>query len=128
MLTLTRPTARDSIEERMRKFDEWVKVFGYRPPTKTDLVAGAELLMVDVERYMERHNQGISIGIICNTRIKLDDEPIAPSKRDPNTEIVFYHCMMPPWDGQCFVPIDDFCVSGYKSGCYANDTRYVIKA
>ena len=84
--------------------------------------------MVDVERYMQAYNQGMNISTICNTRIQLDDEPLAPSNADASKEIVFYHCVMPPWEGQCFVPIDDFCASGFQKGCYANDTRYVIRA
>src|SRR5690348_17303472 len=61
-LMLTRPTACDSMEERMRKFDERVKVLGYRSPTKTDLVPNAELLMIDVEPFMDRHSD-MSIGM-----------------------------------------------------------------
>ncbi len=116
------------IEEHMQKFDQWVKAYGYRVPTRADLVPGAVLFMIDIEQYTNFRNQNISSDIIFTTKIKLDDEPIAPSNANPNKEVVFYHCMMPPWDGQCFIPLDDFCASGYREGCYANDTRYVIKA
>ena len=129
MLTTLAPTpARLREEERMRQFELWVKVFGYRAPTKADLVPGAELLMIDVESYMECHNQGISFTATCSTRIKLNDEPIAPSNADPSKDVVFYHCVTPPWDEQCFVPLEAFTTLGYQKGCYANDTRWVIKA
>ncbi|MBY0473118.1 hypothetical protein K2Q00_02415 [Patescibacteria group bacterium] len=120
--------ARQSVEERMKQFDLWVKVFGYRAPTKADIVPGAELLMIDVERYMQPHNQGTSLGVVCSTRIKLDDEPIALSNDGSGKEVVFYHCTMPSWNGQCFVPLEEFCSSGYRTGCYENDHRWIIKA
>lgn len=115
------------IEERMQEFDLLMRAHGYRPPVREDLVPGAELIMVDVEQYMHPHNQSINPSII-STKIKLDDEPIKPSNLDLAKEVVFYHCIMPAWEPQCFVSLDDFTAVGYRGGCYANDTRYVIKA
>lgn len=127
MLARAQQPVRMSIEERMRKFDEWVKILGYRTPTRDDLKPGVELLMIEVERYMA-HNQGYSFEAVSSTRVKLDDDPIAPSKAYPGKEVVYYHCIMPPWDGQCFVHVEVICASGYVEGCYTNDTRYVVKA
>lgn len=124
-----RMIARPTIEEQMQKFDQWVKTFGYRPPVRADLVPGAELLMVEVERYMQRHNQGISFEAFGATRIRIDDDPLAPSRIEPGKEVVYYHCIASPgWDGQCVMPLEDFCASGYVKGCYTNDHRYIIKA
>jgi hypothetical protein len=116
------PTA----QERMREFDQLMLSYGYRPPCKDDLVTGADLLMVEVETFMQLPSMDPAITS-CGTRIKLDDPPIRPSNIDEGKKVVYYHCTMPPWDGQCFVPLDDFCATGYRSGAYSNDTRWVIK-
>ena len=113
-------------ERRMAEFDQLMRGHGYRPPVRADLVSGAELLMVEVERFMEPYNQGFNPSII-GTKIRLDEEAIKPSDRDPENEVVYYHCIMPAWDGQCFVHLDDFTAVGCRKGCYANDTRWVIK-
>ena len=117
-------TTRLSTEERMKQFDILMRAFGYRPPTREDLVPGAELLMVEVERYMEDQSIGPQI---TGTKIKLDDQPIKPSNAEPGKKVVYYHCIMPAWEGQCFVGLDDFTAVGYRKGCYNNDTRYVVK-
>jgi hypothetical protein len=114
-------------ESLMLKFDQAMRGFGYRPLVKEDLVPGAEFLMVEVARFMEPHNQTMDPKV-TQTKIKLDDEPIKPSNAEPTKEIVFYHCIMPSWDGQCFVSIDDFTASGHRAGCNTNDTRYVVKS
>ena len=126
--TLTRRPARLEEEERMEEFATWVRAAGYRAPTRDDLVPGAALLMLNVEHCMTAARLGISFSAISKTEIILDDEPVAPSKADPSKEVVFYHCVMPPWDGQCFVPLEDFTTLGYRKGIYANDTRWVVKA
>ena len=113
-----------SPEGRMQEFDLLMRAHGYRPPVREDLVPGAELLMVEVEQYMRDQSIGPNI---TGTKIRLDDEPIKLSDSDPAKEVVFYHCIMPAWDGQCFVHIDDFTSVGYRKGCYANDTRWVVK-
>jgi hypothetical protein len=118
-------TQRLSVEERMKEFDLLMRAHGYRPPVKEDLVPGAEMLMVEVERYMEDQTIGPQI---TGTKIKLDDEPVKPSNADPNKLVVFYHCMVPFWEGDCFVGLDDFTATGYRKGCYANDHRWVVKA
>lgn len=114
-----------SAEERMIQFDRLMLAHGYRPPVREDLVPGVELLMVEVEQFMEPHNQPMNPSI-TGTRIKLDDKPIAPSNFDSKREVVFYHCVTPGWDGQCFVPLLDFIASGYHKGMYANNTRFVV--
>ena len=119
---------RRQVVEELERFYVWVRSNGYRPPKKGDLTPGAELLMVDVERFVERC-QGISLATApYTTVIRLDDDPVRPSNSNPDKEVVFYHCIMPPWDNQCFVPMESFCARGYREGMYENDTRWIIKA
>ncbi|OHA87827.1 MAG: hypothetical protein A3A96_00425 [Candidatus Zambryskibacteria bacterium RIFCSPLOWO2_01_FULL_39_39] len=120
-------TQRLSVEERMTQFNQLMRAHGYRPPTREDLIPGEEMLMVEVERFMESHNQGYNPSIM-GTKIKLDEEPIVISNQNPTKEHVMYHCIMPAWDGQCFVPIESFLAVGYHKGCYENDTRWAIRA
>jgi hypothetical protein len=113
-----------SIEEKIKEFEMCMRGHRYRPPVKEDLKPGTEILMVDVEQYM----RDVSLSPdITATRIRLDENCLAPSKTDAGKEMVFYHCIMPEWRGQCFVSVQDFCTSGYVRGFYTNDTRYVIK-
>jgi len=116
-----------SVEERMPKFDQLMRAHGYRPLTREDLIPGEEILMVEVERFMEPHNQGMNPSI-TGTKIKLDEDPVVVSNVNPTKEHVMYHCIMPPWEGQCFVPIESFLAVGYHKGTYENDTRWVIRA
>ena len=121
---MTTMTPRLSVEERMTQFDQLMRAHGYRPPTREDLIPGEEMLMVEVERYMEsRYNPSV-----FGTKIKLDEEPIVISNQNPTKEHVMYHCTMPSWNGQCFVSIESFLAVGYHKGTYENDTRWVIKA
>ena len=120
-------TINPSVQDRLAQFQIFMLSFGYRTPVREDLVAGREMYMVEVERYMQGRNHGIDPAVLA-TKIKLDDEPIKPSNNDPKQEVVFYHCMVPYWEGQCFVHLEDFLATHYRQGCYANDTRYIVKA
>lgn len=108
-------------ESLMLKFDQVVRGFGYRSPVKEDLVPGAELIMVEVARFMEPCNQTLDPSV-TQTKIKIDSQSIQ------TFNMVYYHCIMPAWDKQCFVSIDDFTASGHRRGCNTNDTRYIIKS
>ncbi len=118
-------TTRPSIEETMTQFAQMMRAHGYRPPVKDDLVEGAELLMVEVEQYMR--DTSISPKIF-GTVITLDANPVRPSKTDAEKEVVYYHCTMPAWDGQCYVDLEQFTSVAYRKGCYENDWRWIIKA
>ncbi|MDP3646300.1 MAG: hypothetical protein Q8R25_04395 [bacterium] len=110
----------------MQRFEEWVRQFGYRAPTREDVVGGAEFMMVDVERFLGSHPEwGICPATCGCTLIRLDDEPIRPS--DLNPAVVYYHCVMPSWAKQCFISLDNFMASGHRVGCHVNDVRYVMK-
>ncbi len=114
--------------EYLTKAKTGMQVWGYRPVTEVDLAPNQELILVDVSRFATssvglspRHAPG------CIS-IKLDEEPIKLSNSGDGYRVVYYHCTMPPWDGQCFVPLEDFIHDAYVSDqMYANDSRYFIK-
>lgn len=124
MIKMFTITTRPSIEETMSQFAQMMRAHGYRPPVKEDLIEGAQLLMVEVERYMR--DQSIDPKF-TGTVITLDPDPIRPSNIDPMKKIVYYHCTMPEWDKQCFVDLEEFMTASYRRGCYENDWRWVIK-
>lgn len=69
----------------------------YRLVEESDLVAGAKIFMVDVlDSYQVDHPYWI---------IRLDDKPVRETEGGP---YVYYHCIIPKWDGQCFVPQKEF--------------------
>lgn len=70
----------------------------YRLVEREDIVAGAEILMIERER-------ALADPAYPPSKIRLDDDPIADRDGVP---YVYYHCTYPEWDGQCFVPLDDF--------------------
>ena len=116
-----------SLEKQMQKFCTLMLAFGYRAPVREDLVAGKELYMIEVERFMQIHNQNMNPSLVA-TLIKLDENPIKPSKTELDGEMVYYHCIMPAWKNQCFVSVDDFTATGYREGLYVNDTRYLVRS
>jgi len=64
-----------------------------------DLVAGREIFMIDGSSG----NYGFEHPI---SKITLDQIPVSDRGRG---HYVRYHCThAPSWDGQCFVPLDDF--------------------
>jgi hypothetical protein len=114
-----------SIQEKMANFARCIAEFGYRAPILADLVDGAEFLMVDVGRYLESY-QGLDPKVF-GTQIKLEAPSIAPSNDGSGRQMVFYRCIMPAWKIECFTDIESFTASGYRRGCYENETRYLIK-
>lgn len=113
--------------EKMRDFEQWVRTFGYRAPTEADLQPQGKFIMVDVDQYLES-SQGRRFTIAgSTTHITLDDEPIQSSSLDLDRRLVCYHCTIPHWEMQCFVPIEEFLASGCRDGMYANNTRYLLK-
>lgn len=117
--------AQEAMKIKMTEFDSWVLALGYRAPTPEDLVAGTEMIMVEVARYLEPHNIGVRFELTGGIQIKLDDEPVVESRFG---RTVYYHCTFPQWAGQCFVPMDQFLFSGYIKGIHgSNVTRYIMR-
>ena len=119
----------------MRNFEQEIErtrngalAWGYHPVTEADLVPGCEMIMVEVERFT-RVGHGLSPRLAPGCTITaLDDKPVALSNKGDGTKVVFYHCKVPKWDGQCFVPLDDVVRDAYApEDPYANDTRYFVK-
>lgn len=70
----------------------------YRLPDRHELVAGLEVLLVDITHWdMSSH--------VWGTTIRLDENPVR--MRD-GVEYVHYHCVRPAWDGDCFVSLLKF--------------------
>jgi hypothetical protein len=70
----------------------------YRLPDRHELVAGLQVLMVDVT-----HRD--ASAYVWGTTIQLDDNPVRLRNGE---EYVYYHCVRPSWDGDCFVPLLTF--------------------
>jgi hypothetical protein len=121
-----------NIRNEIVEVNERMRCKGYRPVTEADLVAGAELVMVETERYFLSGKGLPPIGMAGTTVIKLADPAVEPSKGEDKKPMVFYHCISPEYDGDCFVPQNQLLLSGYVEGpqfdAYANDTRYFAKA
>jgi len=106
--------------------------FGYRPIKKEDITPGREALMVKVEDFfLSTKRDGIAPHLRpSTTQIRIDDEAMKVTGHRANDEpTVYYHCIMPHWDSDCFVGLNDFTRDGYAdSAPYANDTRYFVKS
>jgi hypothetical protein len=123
------------IRQEVEETRIYMSGYGYRPATATDLMPGRELLMVEVERFFgsTRHAGWKPDLFPSVTRIKLADEPTKVTGHRQNDEpTVYFHCVMPPWDGDCFVGLNHITRDGYADfrdshDPYANDTRYFVK-
>lgn len=119
---------RQDVSTDLTKTRNGMLIWGYRPVTETDLIPNQELVMVEVERFAMS-----SVGLSPRsapgcTDIRLDEEPIKLSNRGNGSKMVYYHCIMPPWDQQCFVPLKSFIQDAYvPNESYANDTRCFVK-
>jgi hypothetical protein len=71
---------------------------GYRLVEEGDIVAGMVIEMVERES-VQIHPQ------YPTDKIRLDENPIRDRDGIP---YVFYHCIDPAWDDQCFVPLAYF--------------------
>ena len=99
---------------------------GFRPVQEYDLRPGRELVMVEVERYYLAGKGLPPIGMAGTTVVRLDDEPIKPSNDGSGKQVVFYHCVDPQWDGDCFSGKETFLLDQYVSPM-DSDTRYFAK-
>lgn len=110
----------DEVRTRMR-------CMGYRPMTEADILPGREAVMVETERYF-LSGQGLPpIGMEGTTVIRIDDEATRESNHHEGGKVVFYHCVSPQWDGDCFVGVMDFTRDAFESQLNS-DTRYFVKA
>ncbi len=84
------------IEECMSRYlHRWVRM--------KDIEPGKELLMVELSPEFCNHIDPTLVGTLIQID-KLEDDT------------VFYHCINPTWNGQCFVPLDTFLKHEYKGG------------
>lgn len=63
-----------------------------------ELTQGTTALMVDIDTETDRINADRFA-----TRITIDPNPLY--NRHDDTPGVYYHCTLPAWDGQCYVPV-----------------------
>jgi hypothetical protein len=117
-----------TLQQRMVDFEILIRLNGYRFLTREDLVEAAEFLCVDVERYFSQHPYVYRDPAVCSDRIKLDKNPVRESRSEDRVEdYVFYHSILPMWDGQCFVSLKHFLATGYLDEFMSNDHRYIAK-
>jgi hypothetical protein len=101
---------------------------GYRPVKEADLRPGQDLVMVDVDRFYMAGEGLPPIGCAGTTRIKLDEKPVDGANAN-NEKIVWFHCVDPEWEGQCFVPLPNFLAdTAIPQGCHDNDTRWFARS
>ncbi len=115
-----------SVEERLVRFYESAKWQGYRPPTKEDLVSGAEMLQIEVDYLWGNAHDLSSVGV----NIKLDEEPMRTlilSGR--KIEYVYYHPASTE-DQKCYVLTDKFLATKWGDAVktiWDTCTRYLVK-
>ncbi len=107
-----------------QKMDE----LNYRPVTIEDIVAGAEVIMVDVLRFSVYGRSMEKFGQAGTTVIKLLDPPTRVHKLLHETTMVYYTCVGTNENVEIFVPMEEFLRDGYTpKGNYSSDTRYFVK-
>jgi hypothetical protein len=91
----------------------------YRIPEPEDLKPGLELIMSD--QNDPRDQDPARVG----TRIRIDK--IVPSNGRPGVT-VYYHCINPAWDHQCFVPAEQIVQlpTGRERRILDDGTRYYL--
>ena len=91
-----------NIPDLLKRFTDGHK---YRQVTREDLVPGAMLIHMEIRTSVPIHENSNNLGCLpyTQTEIRIDDKAF----NDENTHVLF-HCVSPGWDGQCFVPIDEF--------------------
>jgi hypothetical protein len=96
--------------------------FGYRHPTEADLVPGFECLMVDDPQDY------IGCGHIHGTTVRIDKVEDFDFGADSIgvVKMVYYHCISPKWDAQCFTSLNDF-LNKPGNRCGGPETRYWVK-
>jgi len=87
----------------------------YRPIQREDLVPGAKILMINDVRRIDPTADPRFFGTI----IRLDQEAVRPARDESDREMVYYHCIQPAHEIQCFVAVDDFLAP-------ADDIRYWV--
>ncbi len=117
-----------TLQQRMAEFEKLIRLNGYRFLAREDLVDGAEFMCVDVEKYFSYPPYAYRDPAVCSDQIRLDENPIRKSKLEDKVEdYVFYHSILPVWDGQCFVSLKHFLATGYLDEQMANDHRFIVK-
>lgn len=114
----------DEVRDRMR-------FMGYRPMSQEDIKPGHEAVMVETERYYLSGKHLPPIGMAGTTVIRIDEaEPTRDSKIHEGGRVVFYRCICPQWNGNCFVGIRDIARDELLPGdpVHTWDTRYFVKA
>ena len=105
---------KNCFEEDLKDFKLLLIVHQYSFPVKEDLVPGKELLMIKVEDAVRNNTLNPSI---FSTKIKID------LVKD---DVVYYKCVVPYWEHQCFVPVSEFLRRDYVDESYGNDIRYAV--
>ena len=82
--------------------------------------------MVEVERYFLSGQDLPPIGMMGTTVIRIDDEATRDSNIPGRGMIVFYHCINPLWESDCFVGVEDFTRDEFEDSLNS-DTRYFVK-
>ena len=107
MITISARATAHSEAARMKELEGCVAKYGYRAPTRADLVAGAKLQMIDVEYFLAQYRKSLG-SIVCGTMIKLGPQPIALSGSNKDQEVVCYRWQMPWREGECLAPLENF--------------------
>lgn len=86
--------------EGLEIIKDYLVVWGFRLVNKGDLMPGKEMWMIILSHY-----DGLNLTQspeVLGTKIRLDSPAVCRGST------VYYHCIYPKWDQQCFVPIQDF--------------------
>ena len=111
-------------EARMRLFEKSLRESGYRHPMKTDLVAGAKFIMVEVDRHLEEDAQWMRRQPIAGMLIKLDTEPVRSIEVHM---LVRYRCIMPNCRELYYATLEESLTFGLCRGLHDNKRRWAIK-
>ena len=98
---------KQSVDKCMQHFKyRWVKI--------EDIIPGRELLMIDLSPDFCTHIDPKLIG----TLIRIDDV---------ENDVVYYHCINPPWEGQCFAKLVILLTQEYNGGFSSERIAYWIQ-
>jgi hypothetical protein len=105
-----------------RALQDYLALMRYRLATREDLVDGAQMIMIDASNDF-MFKSGVSPEVL-GTKIKLDFSALKKSNFPGETFFVYYHCIDPSWDGDCFVPLEIF-LGEEKTHC-GSEYRYIV--
>ena len=117
-----------TLEQMVTVVNEHMYFSGYRPVVESDLVAGRELIMVDMQTFCDSPNGHIDPRHAAGcTIIRLDKNPVAKGRTDRLIKIVFYY-IGDNFD-LLYAPLRDILRTVYEhdSDHFANDTRYFVR-